>query len=149
MPTTFQCYKFGTSLGVQWLRLCPSNAGGSVLSLVWELRVFPGGSDGKESARNVEDLGLIPGLRRSPGEGIGHPLQYSSASLVAQMVKNLPAIWETWVQSLGQEYRLEKGMPTHSSILAWRIPMDRGAWWVTVHGVAQTKPLSNSKQQSD
>ena len=92
---------------------------------------------------------MIPGLRRSPGEGIGHPLQYSSASLVAQMVKNLPAIWETWVQSLGQEYRLEKGMPTHSSILAWRIPMDRGAWWVTVHGVAQTKPLSNSKQQSD
>ena len=77
---------------------------------------------------------MIPGLRRSPGEGIGHPLQYSSASLVAQMVKNLPAIWETWVQSLGQEYRLEKGMPTHSSILAWRIPMDRRAWRATVHG---------------
>ena len=72
MPTTFQCYKFGTSLGVQWLRLCPSNAGGSVLSLVWELRVFPGGSDGKESARNVEDLGLIPELERSPAEGNGN-----------------------------------------------------------------------------
>ena len=69
---------------------------------------------------------MIPGLGRSPGEGIGYPLQYSWASLVAQMVKKLPAIWETQVQSLGQEYHLEKGMATHSSVLAWRIPMDRG-----------------------
>ena len=61
---------------------------------------FPGGSAGKESARNAQDLGLIPGLERSPGEGKGYPLQYSWASLVAQMVKNPPAMWETWVRSL-------------------------------------------------
>ena len=44
------------------------------------------------------------------------------------MVKNLPAMWETWVRNLGQEDPLEEGMATHSSILAWRIPMDRGTW---------------------
>ena len=49
-----------------------------------------------------------------------------SSSLVAQMVKNLPVMWETWVQSLGWEFPLEEGMATHSSILVWRIPMDRG-----------------------
>ena len=54
------------------------------------------------------------------------------------MVKNLPATQETWVQSLGQEDPLEKGMATHSSILVWRIPMDRGAWGATVHGVAES-----------
>ena len=58
-------------------------------------------------------------------------------SLVAQMVKNLPAMWETWVRSLGWKDPVEEGMATHSSILAWRIPMDRGAWWATVHGVAE------------
>ena len=57
------------------------------------------------------------------------------ASLVAQMAKNPPAMQETWVQSLGWEDPPEKGMATHSSILAWRIPMDRGALWATVHGV--------------
>ena len=62
---------------------------------------FPSDSDRKESACNVGDLGSIPGLGRSPGEGIGYPLQYSWVSLVAQMVKNLPAMWETWVQFLG------------------------------------------------
>ena len=54
-------------------------------------------SAGKKSACNTGDPGLIPGLGRSPGEGIGYPLQYSWASLVAQMVKNLPTVWETWV----------------------------------------------------
>ena len=58
----------------------------------------------------------------------------SWASLVAQLVKNLPAMQETWVPSLGWEDPLEEGMATHSSILAWRIPMDREAWWATVHG---------------
>ena len=53
------------------------------------------------------------------------------------MAKNPPAMQETWVQSLGWEDPPEKGMATHSSILAWRIPMDRGAWWATVHGVAK------------
>ena len=58
----------------------------------------------------------------SPGEGIGYLLQYPWASLVAQMVENPPAMWETWVQSLGWEDPLEEGMATHSRILAWRIP---------------------------
>ena len=64
----------------------------------------------------------MPGLGRTPGEGIGYPLQYSRASLVAQLVKNPPAIGETWVRSLGMEDPLEKGKATHISILAWRIP---------------------------
>ena len=64
----------------------------------------------------------MPGLGRTPGEGIGYPLQYSRASLAAQLVKNLPARQETWVQSLGWEDRLEKGKATHSIILAWSIP---------------------------
>ena len=66
--------------------------------------------------------GLTPGWGRSAGEGVGYPLQHSWASLVAQLVKNPPAIQETWVQSLGWEDSLEKGMATHSSILAWRFP---------------------------
>ena len=60
------------------------------------------------------------------------------ASLVAQMVKNPPVMQETWVQSLGWEDPLEEGMATHSSILTWRIPMNRGTWWATVHRVAQS-----------
>ena len=103
---------------------------------------FPCGSAGKESACNVGNLGSIPGLGRSHGEGKGYPLQYSglensmdcspwghkkldtteqlslNASLVAQLVKNLPAMWETWVRSLNWEDPLEKGKATHSSILA-------------------------------
>ena len=54
------------------------------------------------------------------------------------MVKNLPAVWETWVLYLGQEDPLEEGMATHSSILAWIIPMNRGAWLATVHGVTKS-----------
>ena len=65
---------------------------------------------------------MIPGSGRSTGEGTGYPLQYSWASLVTQWVKNLPAMWETWVRSLGWEDPLEKGKATHSIILAWRIP---------------------------
>ena len=80
------------------------------------------GSANEESAFNVGDLGLIPGLGRFPGEGIGYPLQYSWASLVAQLIKNLPSMRETWVWSLGWEDSLEKGKATYSSVLAWRIP---------------------------
>ena len=54
------------------------------------------------------------------------------------MVKNLPAVWETWVGSLGWEDLLEEGMATHSNILAWRISVNRGAWWATVHGLAES-----------
>ena len=62
----------------------------------------------------------------------------------AQMVKNLPAMQETWVQSLGWEDPLEENMATHCSILAWRIPMDRGAWWTTVHRVAKSRTQLSS-----
>ena len=61
------------------------------------------------------------------------------ASLVAQSVKNLPAVWETWVQSLAWEDPLEDGMVTPSSILAQRIPKDRGAWRAAIHGVQRVK----------
>ena len=79
---------------------------------------FHDSSVGKDSACNAGDPGLILGSGRSLGEGIGYPLQYSWASLVAQLVKNSPAMWETWVQSLGWDDPLEKGKATHSSILA-------------------------------
>ena len=70
---------------------------------------FPGNSVGKESTCNAGDPGSIPGSRRSAGEGIGYSLQYSWASLVAQLVKNLPTMWETWLQSLGREDPLKNG----------------------------------------
>ena len=72
------------------------------------LKGFPGSSAGKVSTCNAGDPGSIPGSGRSSGEGTGYPLQYSWASLVAQLVKNLPAMWEIWVQSLGWEDLLEK-----------------------------------------
>ena len=84
-------------------------------------RGFPDSSVDKESTCNAGDLCSIPGSGRSAGEGIGYPLQYYWASLVTQLVKNLPAVWDFWVQSLGRENPLEKGKATHSSILAWRI----------------------------
>ena len=83
---------------------------------------FPHSSVGKESICNAGDPSSIPGSGRSAGEGIGYPLQYSWASLVAQLVKSLPAMWETRVQSLCWNDPLEKGKSTHSSILACRIP---------------------------
>ena len=76
----------------------------------------------KESTCNEGDSGSIPGPGRSAGEGIGYPLQYSQAFLVAQLVKNPLAMWEIWVQSLGWEDPLEKEKAPHASILAWRIP---------------------------
>ena len=105
---------------------------------------FPGGAEVKASTCSVGDLGSIPGSGRSPGEGNGYPLQYSDLensrdytvpgvakswmqlSLLLYlpwwlMVKHLPAMWETWVRSLGREDTLEKEMATHSSILAWEI----------------------------
>ena len=70
-------------------------------------------------------------------------------SLVAQLVKNLPAMQETWVWSLGWEDPLKEGMATHCSILAWRIPMDRGDWRATVHGVPKSQTwLSHQAQHS-
>ena len=89
-------------------------------------------SVGKESACNAGNPGSIPGSGRSAGEGIDYPLQCSWASLVSQLVKNLPAMRGTWVQSLGWEDPLEKGTAICSSILAWSVP------W-TVHGVAKNR----------
>ena len=66
---------------------------------------------------------MIPKLGRSAGEGVVYPLQYSWASLVAQLVKHLPAMWETWVLSLDWEDPPQKGTATHSSILAWKSPL--------------------------
>ena len=91
------------------------------------------------NAGDIRDMGSIPGLGRSPGGGHGNPLQYSlGTSLVAQTVKNLPAMQETWVQSLGREDPLEKGMATFSSTLAWRIP------WTEEPGGLQSMGLQES-----
>ena len=72
---------------------------------------------------------LIPESGRSAGEGLGYPFQCSWASLVPQLVKNLPAMWETWVRPLGWEDQLEKEMATYSSIVAWRIPWTKYSPW--------------------
>ena len=82
----------------------------------------PDSSVGKESSCNAGDPSSIPGSGRYAGEGKGYPLQYSWASLLALLVKNPPAMQETWVPSLGWEEPLEKGKATHSSILTRRIP---------------------------
>ena len=74
---------------------------------------------------------MIPGSESSPGEGMDYPPQHSWTSLLAQTVKNLPAMWETWVRSPGWEDPLEEGMATHSSTLAWRSP------WTQVPGGQQ------------
>ena len=102
-----QCYR---------VSLAGSNLGGPCLSSSRVAQMV------KVSAYNAGDPGSIPGSGSFAGEGIGYPLQYSWASLVAQLVKNLPAMWETWVRSLSWEDPLEKGKATHSSILAWKIP---------------------------
>ena len=73
---------------------------------------FPGSSDGKEYTCTAGNPGSIPGSGTFPGEGIGYPFQYCWASLVAQMVKNLPAMAEIWVRSLGGEDPLEESMAT-------------------------------------
>ena len=82
-----------------------------IVVLVYTYKI-PDSSVGKESTYNAGDLGPIPGLGRYAGEGIGYPIQCSLASLVAQLAKNLPAMQETWVRSLGWEHPLEKGKAT-------------------------------------
>ena len=69
---------------------------------------------------------------------IGDPFDDVQLGKVVQMVKKPPVVWETWVRSLGWENPLQDGMAVHSSILAWRIPVNRGAWWAIVHGVAKS-----------
>ena len=99
--------------------------------------------------RVEEGAGLMPG--RSAGRGglaltvglwklfLSYASKLLRASPVAQLVKNPPAVRETWVRPLGWENPLKEGMATHSSILAWRIPVDRGAWRATVHGVSKSR----------
>ena len=94
------------------------------------------------TACNAGVPGSIPGSGRPSGK------EYSTHSSILGppwwLRMNLPAVWEIWVQSLGWEDSLEEGMETYSSILAWRIPMDKGAWRATVHGVAKSwTQLSN------
>ena len=98
----------------------------------------PGCSAGKESTCKAGGPGWIPGSGSSPEEGTGYALHYFGAFLVAQTVKNLPEIQETWVRSLAWEDPLEEGVAIHSSILAWRIPVDKGAWQAIVHGVSKS-----------
>ena len=78
----------------------------------------------------------IYGLQKN---GTDEPICRTVIKMLAQIVKNLPTTWETWVRSLGWEDLLEKGMATHSSILAWRIPIDREAWGATVHWVTNSQ----------
>ena len=102
------------------------------------VKVFPDSSAGKESTCNAGDPGSIPGSGRSPVEGIVYSLQYSWASLMAQTVKNTPALQETWVPSLGWEDPLEQGKATHSSVLTWKIPWtEEPARLHTIHGIAE------------
>ena len=106
---------------------------------------FPGSSAGKESACSVDDLGSTPGSGNSPGEGLGYPLHHSRILGLPRWlrVKNPPAMQESWVRSLGWEDPLEEGMAIHSSILAWRIPIDRETWRATVHGVSKSRAWLN------
>ena len=98
---------------------------------------FPDSSVGKQSVCNARNPGSIPGSGRSTGEGTGHTLQYSWASLVAQLVKNPSTMRATCVRPLGWEDPLEKGKATYSSILAWRIP------WTIVSGVTKSRTWLN------
>ena len=97
---------------------------------------FPESSIDKESACNAGDTGSMPGLGRSSGEGIGYPLQYFWVSLVAQLVRNLPAMRETWVRSLGWEDPLEKGKGYPLQYSGLENSMD-----CIIHGVAKNQTL--------
>ena len=111
---------------------------------------FPDSSAGKESACNAGDPGLIPELGTSPGEGIGYGLQYSCASLVALTVKNLPAMWETWVRSLVGKIPWRKAWQPTQVFLPGEFPWTEEPGRLhTVHGVTKSQSqLSDQAQQS-
>ena len=127
--------------------------------IAWELVVehcFPGSSAGRKFDCNARDSSLIPRLGIFPGEGIGYPIQYSWVFLVAQTVKNLPAMKETWVWSLGWEDSPGEGTATHSSILAWRIHGQRRLAGYSSWGLKEsdnwatfTSPLLNVYQHTN
>ena len=114
---SIRVFSIESAVCIRWPSI---GASALALSFQWLFRVLLPlcSSVGKESTCNVGDSGSIP----ASGEGTGYPLQYSWAYFVAQLVKNPPAMWETWVWSLDWEDPLGKGKATHSSILAWRIP---------------------------
>ena len=145
IPATTKLFSISIILS---FKKCYANIIGNLLGMAFSLGIilwsslrylwgFPGSSAGKEATCNAGDTGLIPGSGSSPGEGIDYPLQYSWASLVAQMVKNLPAMWKTWVWPLGWEDPVNAGMATHSSIVAWNIP------WTEDSGGVQTMGLQS------
>ena len=113
-------------LSFNWRKKKKDSVGGPALPMtgpcLYQGQDFPDSSVDKESACNAGDSGSVPGLGRFSGAGISYPLQYSWASLVAQLVKNPPAMQETWVQSLGWEDSLKKGKAALTSIVAWRSP---------------------------
>ena len=114
--------------------------------IAWELVVehcFLGSSAGKEFACNARDPSSIPRLGIFPREGIGYPLQYSWVFLVAQTVKNLPAMKETWVWSLAWEDSPREGTTTHSSILAWIIPWTEETGGLQFMGSQRVRQLSD------
>ena len=91
------------------------------------------------SLRRAQDT-CVSGIRNNPGNNSERvQSNVTDGKYVLQMVKNLSVTWEPWFWSLGQEDPLEKGMATHSNILAWRIPMDRGAWQATLHGIRKSR----------
>ena len=92
------------------------------LNIFLPSKCFPDSSVGKESAFNAGDHSSTLGSGRSSGEGIDYPTPLFLGFSCGQLMKNLPALWETWIRSLGCEDPLEKGKATHSSIVAWRIP---------------------------
>ena len=134
-PLWYSCLKNSMEMGLVGCSLW----GHKELDTTERLMGFPGSSADKESTCNSRDPGSIPGSGSSPGAGTSYPFPYSWASLVAQTVKNPPAMQETRVRSLGWKDPLDEGMATHSSILAWRIPMDGGTWWAMVHGVTKNR----------
>ena len=154
MPFTTSCVNYGASQ-LPFLSLHPGAGNGRGLLALWKRLQAPGLHPSALPSPEMGDsqastLGYLldPEARHNPKEqqttegplGTQKPTgtEKKGASLVDQKVNNPPAVQETWVRSLGWEDPLEQRMATHSSIHAWRIPMDRGAWGATVHEVAKS-----------
>ena len=131
-------YNSQNHLRVPWWMNRVKSYGVYICIHIYTVEGFPGSSAGKESACNAGDPRSIPGLGRSPGEGIGCPLQDSWASLAAQRIIHLQCGrpgFDPWVGKIPFLPGGGHGNPLY--IPAWRIPMDRAAWWATVHGVTK------------
>ena len=132
---SIRVFSIESAVCIRWPSI---GASALALSFQWIFRVLLPlcSSVGKESTCNVGDSGSIP----ASGEGTGYPLQYSWASLVAQLVKNIPAMWEIWVWSPGEgnNYPLQYSGMDFLQYSCLENPMDGGAWWAAVHGVAKS-----------